>query len=154
MTSLLADAARLGGLRDLLLHERRQHVAGADRIAGDAVLGSLERHRLGEAEDAVLGRDVGRLERRGDQPVRRGDVDDAAPLARLHAGHDGAGRMECRGQIDGDDRVPFGRRERLDRLDVLDAGIVDEHVDLAEGAVGVGDHARRCRPAFDMSAAE
>ena len=36
--------------------------------------------------------------------------------------------MEGRGQVDGDDRVPFLGREILDRGDVLDAGIVDQDV--------------------------
>ena len=69
---------------DLLLHQRREHPAGADRVAGDAGARVLERHHLGQPDDAVLGRDVGRLLGRGDQPVRRGDVDDAAPVAPLH----------------------------------------------------------------------
>ena len=75
------DAVRLGLVVDLLLDQRRAHVAGADGVAGDAVLGGLERRHLGEAEHAVLGRDIGRLVGRGDQGVRRGDVDDAAPAA-------------------------------------------------------------------------
>ena len=37
---------------------------------------------LGQPDDAVLGRDIGRLEGRGDQAVRRGDVDDAPEAAR------------------------------------------------------------------------
>ena len=60
---LFADAARPGRLGDLLLHQRRQHVARADGIDGDAVLGRLQRYGLGEAEEAVLGCHVGRLER-------------------------------------------------------------------------------------------
>src|SRR5947208_1325682 len=34
----LADAARPGGVRNLPLHERRQHVARAHRVHGDALL--------------------------------------------------------------------------------------------------------------------
>lgn len=36
-------------------------------------------------------------------------------------------------QIDRDDLVPFLDREILDLLDVLDAGIVDQDIDAAEG---------------------
>ena len=47
-------------------------------------VGDLQRHRLGQPGDAVLGGDVGRLERRGDQRVGARRVDDAAPaLARF-----------------------------------------------------------------------
>jgi len=47
---------------DLLRHQRRPYIAGADRVAGYALLGGLERGDLGQAEHAVLGGDVGRLE--------------------------------------------------------------------------------------------
>ena len=87
---LAADAARLGGVADLVLDQRRPHVAGADRVAGDVVLGAFERDRLGQADHAVLGGDVGALERRGDQTVGRRDVDDAAEAGLLHRRERGA----------------------------------------------------------------
>ncbi len=137
---LLGEIARLRRLRDLLLDQRRQHVAGADGVDGDAVLGGFERHGLGEPQNAMLGRDVGRLEGRGDERVRRGDVDDAAPTAGLHLRHHGADGVERRRQIDGENGVPLGDGERLDGLDVLDAGVVDQHIDLAEGRARGFDH--------------
>src|SRR5207302_11012705 len=57
---------------DLLLHERREHPAGTDGVAGDRRRGGLERDHLGKAQHAVLRGDVSPLRRRGDQPVRRG----------------------------------------------------------------------------------
>ncbi len=72
--------------------------------------------------------------------MRRGGIDDAAPAALLHAGHRGADGVKRRGQVDGDDRVPFLDRELLDRRHELDAGIVDEHVDRAEGLFAERDH--------------
>gem|GEM_PF-3357564 len=62
-----------------------------------------------------------------------GDVDDAPMPARLHPRHDGAGGVKGRGQVDRDDRVPFAGREILDLLDILDARIVHEDIDLPEG---------------------
>ena len=59
----------------------------------------------------------------------------------LHRRHREAGGVEGRGQVDGDDRVPFLGREVLDRRDVLDAGIVDEDVGPAE-LVGAALHHR------------
>ena len=61
-------------------------------------------------------------------------------LRRFMPGTDGADSVEGRGQVDGDDRVPFLDRELLDRRHVLDAGIVDENVDAAELALGGADH--------------
>ena len=84
ITCLARDAVRLRLAFDLRLDERRPDVARADGVAGDALLGGLERRHLGQADDAVLGRDVGGLEGRGDEPVRRGDVDDAPPPVRAH----------------------------------------------------------------------
>ncbi len=137
---LLGHVARLHGLGDLVLDQRRPDIARADAVAGDLEGRKLQRHRLGQAGDAVLGRDIGRLERRGHQRMRRGRVDDAAPAALLHAGHGGANAMKRRRQIDRDDRVPFLDRKLLDRRDELDAGIVDENVDRAEGLLAERDH--------------
>src|SRR5829696_2367506 len=78
------DPMRLRLVFDLRLDEGRPDVARADRIAGDVLLGRLERRHLGEADDAVLRRHVGGLEGRGDEPMRRGDVDDAPhPVLRI-----------------------------------------------------------------------
>jgi hypothetical protein len=49
------------------------------------MLRHLQRDRLGKAGDAVLGGDIGGLERGGDQGVRRRDIDDAAPAFLLHS---------------------------------------------------------------------
>ena len=63
--------------------------------------------------------------------MRRGDLDDAAEAALLHAGQRMADGVERGAEIDRQDLVPFLRREILDRRDELDAGIVDQHVDRA-----------------------
>jgi hypothetical protein len=129
---LLGDAACFCLLRNLLLHQRRHHIAGAHCIDGDAVFGNFERCRLGEAGNAVLGGDIGRLEGRRDQRMGRGDIDDAAPALRLHMRNGEARGVEGARQVDGDDRIPFLDRKFLDRRDELDARIVDEDIDAAE----------------------
>src|SRR5260370_41862091 len=88
-----------------------------------------QRHGLWQAVYAVLGRDVGRPERRSDQRVRGRRVDDAAPATFLHAGHGGADAVERRRQVDRDDGFPFFGREFLDRRYELYTGIVDETID-------------------------
>jgi hypothetical protein len=83
---LVGRQAVLGGAGvDLLLHQGREHPARADGVDGDARGGGFQRRHLGEAHDAVLGRHVGALGRTGHQAVHAGDVDDAAPVLRLHA---------------------------------------------------------------------
>src|SRR5215204_1525096 len=123
------------GLRlafDLRLDERRPDVAWADGVAGDVLLGSLERRHLGEADDAVLRRHIGGLEGRGDEPMRRGDVDDAPPPSLAHRRDGEAGGVEGGGEVNGDDLIPLLDRELVDRSDVLDAGVVDEDVEAPE----------------------
>jgi hypothetical protein len=62
------------------------------------------------------------------------------PHLRLHAGDRGADRVKGRGQVDGDDLVPFLDGEILDRRDELDAGVVDENIDGAQRLFRIGDH--------------
>ena len=95
-------------------------------------LGDFQPDRLGEPGDAVFGGNVRGFERARDQRVRGSDVDDAAPLFHLHGRQREADRMERRGQVDGDDRVPFVDGELVDRRDELDASVVDEDVDGTE----------------------
>jgi hypothetical protein len=132
MTWLLGDAARLGRVGDLLLHERSPHVAGADRIDRDPMLGDLERDRLGQPGNAVLGRDVRGLERTRDQRMRGGDIDHPPPVLRFHRRQSEPYGMKRGRQVERDDRVPLVDREFVDRRDELDARVVDEDVDRTE----------------------
>src|SRR5882724_7770617 len=61
--SFAGNPVRFGLAVDLRLDQRRVDIAGADRVAGDALFGRLQRRDLGQADDAVLGGDIGRLER-------------------------------------------------------------------------------------------
>jgi len=74
--------------------------------------------------------------------MRRGDVDDPPPAALLHPGNHRLGGIEGRREVEVDDRLPFLVREILDRRDELDAGIVDQHIDRAEGVHGAADQFR------------
>src|SRR3984957_2443254 len=138
---LLGHVAGLHGFGNLLLDQRRPDIAGADAVGGGAERRQLERHRLGETGEPMLGGHIGGLERGGDQRMGRRRIDDAAPFARLHPRHGGADGVEGRRQIDGDDHVPFLDRELLDRRHVLDAGIVHQDIDAAQCLLRALDHA-------------
>jgi hypothetical protein len=71
------------------------------------------------------------------------------PLA-AHAWQAQAGAVKHRRQVDGDDRIPALHREVFDRGDMLDAGVVDQYVDAAEFALGVGDHVGDLRHIADV----
>jgi hypothetical protein len=64
------------------LHHFGVDIARADHVHGDAGLGVLQRQRLGEADVAGLGRRIIDLAELALLAVDRGDVDDAAELAR------------------------------------------------------------------------
>ena len=104
------------------------------------MLGAFERCRFGEAENAVLRGDVSALEWRCDEGVGRCDVDDAAPLFRLHAREGEARGVEGGRQVQRDDEVPFRGREVFHRRDVLNACIVDEDIDGAELLLHGAEH--------------
>ena len=59
---LFGEIARIHGIGDLFLDQRRPDIAGADTVTGDLEARKLERHGLGETCDAVLGGHIGRLE--------------------------------------------------------------------------------------------
>ena len=70
----------------------------------------------------------------------RSNVDDASPFVGEHGGQREANGVEGGAQIDGENGVPLGDRERLQRGDMLDAGIVDQHIEPAEAIERHGDH--------------
>ena len=61
-----------------------------------------------------------------------GDVDDAAEAAVAHRWERKACRMECRRQVDREDRIPFSTGNASIWCDMLDPGVVHEDVDAAE----------------------
>ena len=70
------------------------------------------------------------------------DVDDAPVPAALHARRHRLGAEEGAGEVDGDDRLPVGLGDLLERpadLTQHAARIVDEDVDGAAGALGRGN---------------
>ena len=80
----------------------------------------------------MLRRHICGFERRADQRMRRGDVDDAPVTAPPHDWQRETRCVESRGKIDRQDRVPFLNREGLDLGNVLDPRVVNEDVEPAE----------------------
>ena len=119
-----------GLVGDLLLHQRGAHVGRADRVGGDAAPAALERDHLGQPLQAMLGRDVGGLERRGAQAVYRGDVDDPAEALLVHVRQRRPGQPERGFQHHREDQPEFFRRELVHRGHVLQARAVHQDVGL------------------------
>src|SRR3546814_6178072 len=72
---LFGNPERLGLFRDLLVDQWRAHEARADHIGAHALLAAFLGDHAGEAEQAVLGGDIRRLQRRGDLGMRRAHED-------------------------------------------------------------------------------
>ena len=69
--------------------------------------------------------------------MRRGDVDDATELPRLHPRQCGIDGIEIGRQVDRKDRFPLGMGKRVDRFDVLDTGVVNQNIDRPEDLFGL-----------------
>ena len=139
-----------------LIDELGSGEAGGDGVDANARRGDFERQRPGEAEDAGLRRAIGAASRQADKSRGRGDADDGAALAaRRHARHRFGRAEEEAGEVRRDDRRPVGERNFPDEADALDAGVVDEDVDLARLRIdrlervgyarGIGRHRLRDR---------
>jgi hypothetical protein len=82
-------------------------------------------------DDAMLGRDVGRLEGRCDKPMGGRDVDDPAEAILPHRRQREPRGVEGRRQVDCEDLIPFLDRKLFKRRNMLNAGIVDENIEPA-----------------------
>ena len=106
------------------------------------MLGALLGNDLGESQQSVLGRDIRRLELRGELGMHRAHVDDASAATRpVHVRQARARGEECAVEVDRQHLLPVGEREILQRVHDLDAGIADKDVDAAE----CGDRRRHAR---------
>ena len=145
--SALTDPSACGRAgRDPLGH-RGVRVADVDLAAGDVVGPPVERDRLGQAGDPVLGHRV--ADRAGPRRVGgdRAVVDDPAAhrTLRLHQ-RDGVVRAQERaGEVGGHDRLPALGADLVHRPGRgAGAGVVDQQVEPAE-AVADGREQRRHR---------
>src|ERR1035441_6747294 len=98
----------------------------------DAFPGEARRVEVSQPEHARLGRGVVRAHHTADVRGHRGEVDDAAPVARAHAGQDGLGHQEARLQVDCDQLVPILLGDLFDALHAGDAGVIHQDFDVAE----------------------
>ena len=110
----------------------RRHPTRTDRVAGDAVGRTLQRHTACQAKQAGLGRAVGRMVERADQSGGRGEVDDPAPSALDHAR-----QTELRGAVGPCQvHIQHGVPERVGMIDdgvpAGMAGGVDQDIDRAK----------------------
>ena len=116
------------------LREAGVEQPGREQVDLDVVAADLARERLGEPAQRRLRRRV--VHRRVDHALggERSDVQDRARRARGSSCREHGAREQV-GALDVDvhHRVPVRLLEQRDRQDLVDARVVDEHVDAAPG---------------------
>jgi hypothetical protein len=121
---------------------RRLDGAGADGIDADAARRVLQRGALGQAEDAVLGRVVGRATGIADKPAERRAVHDRAAALRAHLAQLVLHARPDAAQVDRGDAIEvLGRLVGRIGQTEHDAGVVEGHVEPTEGVHDAVDEA-------------
>ena len=118
------------------------HPAGQHRVHLDVVRGPRGRERFRELHDAALARAIGRRKSRAEDREHRTDVDDLAATGALQMRIRRATAEECAVEIGGDHLLPFVEFQRLNGLADVDAGVVDEDVDVAATGLRLLEEAR------------
>ena len=115
-------------------------VAGSDAVALDVVLAVLGGNVLGQHLQTALGSGVGGNRLAAQLAHHGADVDDLAAALLDHIGNDRLGDNEGSVQVNVDDLTELGSGH-LDHRDALDdAGVVDQHIDVADFLGNLLDH--------------
>src|SRR5207244_736464 len=122
--------------------------AGSYLVDGDAARGVVHRELAREADDAVLGRDVGGPAARAHDAGDGGDVHDAPGGPRQHLHEGPLAADERAGEVDSDHALPEGQRQLGGgRVPVENAGRVDHDPERPERGDGPGDARVHVAPA-------
>jgi len=132
----------LGDAVELLQVQEGVDRAGQDRVDRHAVRRQLDRHGLGQPDQAVLGRDVVRVVRHGALPGGRGDVDDPPRRSGHEQRREVLGDQPRALEVGVQDGVPGGLVQLPERRAGRDRRVVHQDVQAPEGLV----HGRRGAP--------
>ena len=116
----------------------------ADDVRPHPALAVLERDDLGQAAQRELGGGVRAGERRALHRVDRADVDDRTGTRRAQEREAGADAEERSEHVDPHHPLELGGRGRVDRGEMQDRRVVDEHVQRTFSHFDAGD---QCGPA-------
>ena len=125
--------------------------AGAEGVDADAVRGEFQGEGLGDADYRELGAAVGGHARGAALAGDGCRVHDGGIVGGAQCAQGGAGHQEDALGVHGEDLVPLRFAELLDWAAVHHAGVVDQHVQAAEGVHG---RLHRCRARFRVGDVE
>ena len=129
------DQLRVHGLFDLLAEDGLGHAGGGHRgnaVGLDVVLGPLQGQRIGEPDQAHLGRAVVGLAEVAQHAGIRGGAHDAAIALFSHLVEGRTGDVERPPKMDGQHRVELLVLQLVEGLVPQDAGVVDHDIHPAE----------------------
>ena len=101
--------------------------------------GQFGSQRLGQADDAVLGGDVGRDLGEADLAGVRAEVDDPPAAALPQQRRGGLRAQEDALEVHADDPIPLLLADVVERGDPDDPGAIDERIEAAEGRLAGAD---------------
>ena len=123
------------------------HVAGSDGVYVDAPASPLVAQGLGQQGDAPLGGGVGGDGEAAEEGLHGGDVDDLAISLLQHLPARQLAQLKGGGEVDLQHGVPVLHGELLAGVAALDAGAVDQDVDLAAQQLqGAGESGPQALP--------
>ena len=126
-------------VRQDVLDQRGADHARGDRVDPDAQRGQVDRHRLGQHDQAALGRVVVRQPGLGDQPVGGRGVHDGRRSLGGQLRDQRLGAQERAGQVDLDDPLPVLVLDLAEAALVPDTGVVDQDVRAAQRRRPLGE---------------
>ena len=132
--SPISPSSLRGGVEQRRLDRSRRH-----RVAAHAIARGLAGDRLGEADHTGLGGGVDRRALRAHAAGLARDVHDRAGAALLHGGKHRVRDREHAAQVDAQHEIPQALVGVDEVGEPVGAGVVDEHIDLAERLDSGGD---------------
>ena len=130
-----AEQRRRPGARPLqhaLVHSGLGDETGTDRRGAHAGAQVLGAQRVRELDETCLAGSVGDLEGGPELPRQRCDADHVPAPALQHPRQHEAREAHRRNQVDRDHAFQVGERSLVEHRRLLDAGVVDQHVDGSE----------------------
>ena len=130
-SGLLRQSSRIFCSLQIVFPKLGIDVPGADCVDADVTAGQFQRKVARECQQAGLGTSVGNGIGKSAEGVNGRDVDDGA-ARRRETGKQSLGQQQGGAQVDRHNSFPKLGCYLFEGLIVLDAGIVDQHIDASE----------------------
>ena len=114
------------------------NASGANAVYANAVGGVIESHRLREANDSEFGCAISKPVADANDSANRREIDDHALFAGDHVAKESFADVEHAADVYGEEAIEIGAGGLEHGADMADAGVVNEHINLALLGVDFG----------------